>query len=99
MNNRPDYISALAYALARADLPRRDSMETSRDYAERLAPLLIESGYLPENEAAAGYGLVEPWRKALAALYDHEANRADHGLEDGCYEAARALLAEKGGTE
>ena len=39
-----DLVSALAYALARADLPT--DTETSRDYAERLAPLVFESGYL-----------------------------------------------------
>jgi uncharacterized protein YciW len=37
-------VNALAYALARAQLP--DRMESSRDYAERLAPLVIESGWL-----------------------------------------------------
>ena len=46
---------ALAYALARADLPT--DMETSRDYAGRLAPLVIESGWLSrpsdEREEAA----------------------------------------------
>ena len=35
---------ALAYALARATLP--GDHDTSRDYAERLAPLVVESGYL-----------------------------------------------------
>lgn len=34
----------IAYALARAALP--EGMETSRDYAIRLAPLVIESGFL-----------------------------------------------------
>lgn len=37
-------VDALAYALTRAQLPT--PMETSRDYAERLVPLMLESGYL-----------------------------------------------------
>jgi hypothetical protein len=36
--------SGIAYALARADLPMGE--DTSRDYAERLAPLVLESGWL-----------------------------------------------------
>lgn len=37
-------VNAIAYALARADLPI--PTETSRCYAVRLAPLVIESGWL-----------------------------------------------------
>jgi hypothetical protein len=36
--------SAIAYAMARTDTP--SEMETGREYAARLAPLVIESGYL-----------------------------------------------------
>lgn len=35
---------AIAYAIARAPVP--DKMDTGRDIAARLAPLVIESGYL-----------------------------------------------------
>lgn len=41
-------VNAMAYALARAQLPHRD--ESSRDYAERLAPLIIESGWLSATD-------------------------------------------------
>ena len=37
-------VDALAYALARAQVP--DKMEGPRDYAARLTPLIVESGYL-----------------------------------------------------
>lgn len=40
-------VSALAYALARAALPT--DVETSRDYARRLAPLMVESGFLTDE--------------------------------------------------
>jgi hypothetical protein len=40
---QPDLVSALAYALARAPLP--SDTDTSRDYAERLASLVVESGF------------------------------------------------------
>ena len=43
-------ISGLAYAMARADLP--GETETNREYATRLAPLVIESGYLDAARAA-----------------------------------------------
>ena len=41
---REALVPALAYALARTRFP--DRMESSGDYAERLAPLVLESGYL-----------------------------------------------------
>lgn len=55
-------VDALAYALARADLP--GPMETSREYAARLAPLFVESGYF---EAARAAG-VAALREALEAV-------------------------------
>lgn len=49
----------IAYALVRADLPSKT--ETAGDYADRLAPLMIESGYL----AAPAPDLIE----AVEALH------------------------------
>jgi hypothetical protein len=46
--------SAIAYALARADLPSKT--ETSRGYAERLAPLVIDSGWLEGRATLATTG-------------------------------------------
>lgn len=42
-------VDALAFALARADLPT--DTETSREYAKRLAPLVTQSGWLSESPA------------------------------------------------
>lgn len=61
-----------------------------------------------ENEAAAGYELVEPWRKFTESVATWiETDFMDGGgteivddpLAAELYETARALLAEKGGTE
>jgi hypothetical protein len=59
MTNKPTTAAepledALAYAFARAALP--DRFETSRQYAERIVPLMRESGYI-EAEVADRSGL------------------------------------------
>ena len=53
--DRETLAAAIAYALARADLPA--TTETSHDYAVRLAPLVIESGYLAALPDAAPSGV------------------------------------------
>src|SRR5262245_27637356 len=60
MNAEP-LVDALAYALARADLP--SMTETSRDYASRLAPLVIGSGYLDARHLRGGLRALDAPRR------------------------------------
>lgn len=70
-------LDALAYALARAPVPT--AMTTNREYAEALAPLVVESGYLPATpdptmtsapaawlDAAVKPGREELWQRFTA---------------------------------
>lgn len=56
-------VDAIAYALARAQLV--GPLDTSRDYAKRLAPLVIESGYLASRESGEAGLDVEAIYEAL----------------------------------
>lgn len=66
---------AIAYAIARAPVP--DKMDTGRDIAARLAPLVIESGYLAstprpglDEELAAAKATIEAMSGDAADLHD-----------------------------